>query len=73
MSQRRLRQSLAELTCAVSRRLHNCIATSEAARHLLDAEKELLLAARAVIDGKIRWIESLKQPKAATEAKEEPA
>jgi hypothetical protein len=73
MPERQLRQSLADLACAVSRKVRNCVASNEAARHLLDAEKELLLAVRAMVDGKIRWIESLKQPAAGAGANEQPA
>lgn len=40
-------------------------------RHLLAADREILLAARAVIDAKVKWLDSLKHPPAQESPTEE--
>jgi hypothetical protein len=45
---------------------------SEIGRHLLGAKKEMLLATRAVIDAKVKWLESLDQTPAEPCPPEEP-
>lgn len=61
MADRPLLDSLAELARAAEEKLRNRLAANEVAKHLLAADKEVLLAVRAMIDGKIKWIESLTQ------------
>ncbi len=45
---------------------------SDIGRHLLGADRELLLAARALIDAKVKWLESLKHAPAESGPPEEP-
>jgi hypothetical protein len=44
---------------------------SDLGSHLLGADKELLLAARALIDAKVKWLDSLKHAPAESAPPEE--
>lgn len=60
VSSRRMGRELGELAVALCGKVRERIASNEAARHLLDADRELLLAVRSCIDGKVNWIDSIK-------------
>jgi hypothetical protein len=47
------------------------IMQTDLGRHLLAADREILLAARAVIDAKVKWLDSLKHPPAQESPTEE--
>jgi hypothetical protein len=44
---------------------------SEIGRHLLGAERELLLAAKSCLDAKVKWLDSLQQTPAESTPHEE--
>ena len=53
---------IAEIARAFRRKLRECVSASEPLKHLANAEREVLLAARALLDAKIRWLEKLQEP-----------
>ncbi|MCX7598394.1 MAG: hypothetical protein N2512_05945 [Armatimonadetes bacterium] len=73
MPQHPLVQNLADVARVAGEKLRKRLADSEVARHLLAADRELLLAVRAVIDGKVKWIESLTQVSSPAETNGGPA